>query len=104
MIHIKRFSPGKRRWIKNTTKVDYPLKLDTTTIKPLLSENSKDKFNGYRLTGVCCHKGNTAGGHYVSYTKNFEDLKWYKQDDEKVSPACASGHSITAYILFYHKF
>lgn len=56
----------------------------------------------YDLHGMVNHYGTLGFGHYVSYTKNHIDKKWYRYDDlyrEEVSED--SLHKASAYLLFY---
>ena len=56
----------------------------------------------YNLHGVVNHYGHLGFGHYVSYTKNPFDQKWYRYDDlsrEEVDEKQINKES--AYLLFY---
>ena len=56
----------------------------------------------YNLHGVVNHYGTLGFGHYVSYTRNPFDNKWYNYDDryrEEVSEETINKES--AYLLFY---
>ena len=56
----------------------------------------------YDLHGVVNHYGTLGFGHYVSFTRNPFDQKWYKYDDvnaEEVSEEKIQKES--AYLLFY---
>ena len=56
----------------------------------------------YDLHGMVNHYGTLGFGHYVSYTKNHFDQKWYRYDDlsrEEVSEDQL--HKASAYLLFY---
>ena len=54
------------------------------------------------MHGVVNHYGTLGFGHYVSFTRNPFDRKWYKYDDvnrEEVSEEKI--HKESAYLLFY---
>lgn len=56
----------------------------------------------YDLHGIVNHYGTLGFGHYVCYTKNPFDAKWYRYDDlirEEVSEEHI--HKESAYLLFY---
>ena len=57
----------------------------------------------YDLHGVVNHYGTLGFGHYVSFTRNPFDRKWYKYDDTEVSELDSPSDvkSPKAYILFY---
>lgn len=56
----------------------------------------------YNLHGIVNHYGTLGFGHYVSYTQNPFDGKWYRYDDlirEQVAEEDL--HKESAYLLFY---
>ncbi|EPZ34611.1 cysteine proteinase [Rozella allomycis CSF55] len=64
----------------------------------------------YELTAVLTHIGRSAdSGHYIGWTKDQSSDKWWKFDDDKVSPATSDdilkldggGDWHTAYLLIY---
>ena len=60
----------------------------------------------YELYGVITHLGLSGpGGHFIAFSKNPIDDKWYCYNDEKVEEAeTYSVHNKgIAYILFYRK-
>ena len=56
----------------------------------------------YNLHGIVNHFGTLGFGHYISYTKNPFDNKWYRYDD-LVKGEVEEGeiHKESAYLLFY---
>jgi ubiquitin carboxyl-terminal hydrolase 7 len=42
--------------------------------------------NKYHLHGVLVHSGDVHGGHYFGMIKPEKDSKWYRYDDERVTP------------------
>ena len=71
---------------------------------------SLNESHRYQLYGLCVHMaGQTSySGHYVSYARSL-DGRWYKYDDELVSPVNMDYELSTltvrenAYLLFYRK-
>lgn len=56
----------------------------------------------YQLYAVSNHYGTMEGGHYTAFCKSANYGRWYKFDDQVVSPLDASNVvSSAAYILFY---
>ena len=56
----------------------------------------------YDLHGVVNHYGTLGFGHYVCFTKNPYDKKWYKYDDQTREEIKEEQvHKESAYILFY---
>ena len=56
----------------------------------------------YDLHGIVNHYGTLGFGHYISFTRNPFDNKWYKYDDlnrEEVPEEKI--HKESAYLLFY---
>lgn len=47
--------------------------------------DTDDDFE-YKLAGVLVHAGVAQGGHYYSFIKDRDDSKWYRFDDEDVTP------------------
>ena len=58
----------------------------------------------YELIGVITHLGLSGpGGHFIAFCKNPIDEKWYRYNDEKITPADKADifNEGIAYILFY---
>jgi len=49
-------------------------------------DSLRDEDYGYRLAGVLVHAGVAQGGHYYSFIKDRSEDKWYRFDDEDVTP------------------
>ena len=65
---------------------------------------SKQTHSKYELIGVITHLGLSGpGGHFIAFCRDLIDGKWYKYNDEEVTPANTfSVHNEgIAYILFY---
>ncbi len=57
---------------------------ETNEVDPL-SELPDEDYE-YRLAGVLVHAGVAQGGHYYSFIKDRTSAKWYRFDDEDVTP------------------
>ena len=98
VIHLKRFShPG-----------DYSRKVNTFVDCPLTDLSIDDYCIGYGkdmkrydLYAVANHSGDTGGGHYYAYCKDYDGV-WREYNDTGVTP-CDTDKIITntAYLLFY---
>lgn len=105
IIQLKRFSNNGMRYIKNNRHVNFPIS-NLTFTDNYHEYNIKDYK--YDLYGVVYHMGSLNRGHYISYTMNPLDNKWYKYNDSIVQPIpfesieseIMNGGS---YILFYKK-
>ncbi|EGG09841.1 uncharacterized protein MELLADRAFT_42507 [Melampsora larici-populina 98AG31] len=85
-LHLKRFEYDFQRdlQVKINDRHEFPLQLD---LAPYL-DDSADKTNNwrYRLHGVLVHSGDVHGGHYFVLIKPHPESKWYKFDDDRVTP------------------
>jgi ubiquitin C-terminal hydrolase len=105
ILHLKRFTNEMN---KNYNYVNFPL--ENFDIGPYINSYHKDdniKYM-YDLTCVICHTGNRHGGHYIAYTKNCINKKWYLYDDSHVVhiPDEEINNTINnqnAYVLLYTK-
>ena len=101
-----------QQWRKLQNLVDFPIRnLDMSGFscygsspdgQKFLREELKVDAPLYDLHGMVNHYGTLGFGHYVSYTKNHFDEKWYRYDDlyrEEVSEDQL--HKASAYLLFY---
>lgn len=99
IIHLKRFKNTGKRVSKIDTPVEYPLK--GLQIKNLKKNNT----TSFSLYGIVHHRGVLSGGHYIAYTKNALNGKWYEFNDDDIVH-CPNETDIVdggAYILFYKK-
>ena len=60
----------------------------------------------YKLSSICCHKGDTNFGHYFTLARKNLKGDWFKIDDNNI--ICLENNGAlpitnSAYILFYHK-
>ena len=53
-----------------------------------VDENQRDPnmSHVYKLHGVLVHSGDLHGGHYFALIKPAKDGRWYKFDDDRVTP------------------
>ncbi|KAG7367521.1 ubiquitin carboxyl-terminal hydrolase [Nitzschia inconspicua] len=63
---------------------------DSDTMEPGSGKSAlkqlPDEDYEYELAGVLVHAGVAQGGHYYSFIKDRSDQKWYRFDDEDVTP------------------
>lgn len=105
IIQFKRFHNNGRSTRKNTTSIKYPF--ENLTFEENYHEYRPRNYK-FNLYGVVYHMGSLNGGHYISYTKNPINNKWYKFNDDSVFhiPDDKIEHEIMdagSYILFYKK-
>lgn len=108
IIQLKRFENifgPITRTIKNTTNILFPI--NGLDMKPYCSDYIND-HPIYDLYAIINHSGSLSGGHYVAYTKNAINGKWYLFDDSNVLhiPQNKLEEEIInsgAYVLFYKK-
>jgi ubiquitin carboxyl-terminal hydrolase 7 len=54
------------------------------------SDADRSIHHRYHLHGVLVHMGDLHGGHYIAYIRPDAGGKWFKFDDDKVTPASAN--------------
>ncbi|KAG8862154.1 CSN-associated deubiquitinating enzyme Ubp12 [Tulasnella sp. 330] len=121
VVHLKRFSNSRVLRDKIDVPVDFPVEgLDLegrvgeraaatvllaqdVDVSELGIQNVKEPLV-YDLFAVDEHMGGLGGGHYRSYAKNAEDVKWYHFDDSRVDISDPKD-AVTnlAYLLFYRR-
>lgn len=84
IIQLKRFSNSNSRLSKNINHVDCPLNNLDMTPYMCINKRFQDKKLLYELYGVIHHMGSLNGGHYIAFTKNLINNKWYKYDDNHI--------------------
>ncbi|KAG0139390.1 hypothetical protein CROQUDRAFT_111631 [Cronartium quercuum f. sp. fusiforme G11] len=85
-LHLKRFEYDFQRdlQVKINDRHEFPFALD---LAPYLDDSADKTQNWtYRLHGVLVHSGDVHGGHYFVLIKPHPDSKWYKFDDDRVTP------------------
>lgn len=99
VIVIKRFT---NNGLKCNKRINYSDTID-------LSKYSKsyERTNIiYKLSSICCHKGDTNFGHYFTLARKKLKGDWFKIDDNNIISLENNGAlpiTNAAYILFYHK-
>ncbi|KAI9269716.1 cysteine proteinase [Helicostylum pulchrum] len=84
-LQLKRFEYDMvtDNMVKINDRHEFPEKIN---LRPFLSE-SMETPQVYVLHGVLVHTGNLTGGHYYSFVRPKKDNKWFKFDDDRVTPA-----------------
>ncbi len=106
IIQLKRFNFSNNFGTKNDKLIYFDI--NNLSLKNNSHYHRKNKST-YSLYGVVCHFGSLNGGHYIAYTKNQENNKWYKFDDSSVQEVIPNEEiekilfSKDPYILFYEK-
>ncbi|KAH8359256.1 hypothetical protein KR093_005342 [Drosophila rubida] len=105
VVHLKRFyaDPSNNgAYVKKQNYVQFPL--ENLDMKPYIArvESRASTPKSYRLYAVSNHYGTMEGGHYTAFCKSTYYDRWFKFDDQVVSPLDSSNVvSSAAYILFY---
>lgn len=105
IIQFKRFSNLGRRTSKNDKVIKFPL--ENLTFEDTYHQYRVRDYV-YNLYGIVYHMGGLGGGHYISYTKNPLNNKWYRYNDETVHHIPDDDiekeiQTSGSYILFYKK-
>ncbi|TPX74778.1 hypothetical protein CcCBS67573_g03936 [Chytriomyces confervae] len=87
-LQLKRFEFDMEhgRMVKINDRYEYAEEInldDFLEQKPVTPQN-------YWLYGVLVHSGDLTGGHYTSFLRPQKDGKWFKFDDERVTPCLRS--------------
>ncbi|XP_030572237.1 ubiquitin carboxyl-terminal hydrolase 8 isoform X1 [Drosophila novamexicana] len=105
VVHLKRFYADPSNagaYIKKQNYLQFPL--ENLEMKPYTArvESRAVTPKTYQLYAVSNHYGTMEGGHYTAFCKSAHYGRWYKFDDQVVSPLDTSNVvSSAAYILFY---
>ncbi|CAO3702673.1 unnamed protein product [Rhizopus stolonifer] len=86
-LQLKRFEYDMLRdtMLKINDRHEFPSTIDLTSY---LSENADMSISHiYALHGVLVHTGDSNGGHYFSFVRPTTEEKWFKFDDDRVTPA-----------------
>lgn len=87
---------------KLQTFVEFPIEDLNLKHHRSYTSNEANQQSRYNLYGVINHYGTLEGGHYTAVSKNPQKQKWYKYDDQEVTPITqADVKTQAAYILFY---
>ncbi|KAI9006948.1 ubiquitin carboxyl-terminal hydrolase 5 [Hyaloraphidium curvatum] len=84
-LQLKRFDYDMQRdaMVKINDRFEFPDKID---LKGFMSEDAEPGDYVYHCHGVLVHSGDVHGGHYSAFIKPEKDGRWYKFDDDKVTP------------------
>lgn len=85
-LQLKRFEYDieKDTMVKINDRHEFPMDID---LEPYLAQEAdrSEPYN-YKLHGVLVHSGDLHGGHYFALLKPEKDGKWFKFDDDRVTP------------------
>ncbi|KAJ3173620.1 hypothetical protein HDU88_002708 [Geranomyces variabilis] len=86
-LQLKRFEYDFYRdvMVKINDRHEYPSEIVLDGY--LADEADKSVPQKYHLHGVLVHSGDLHGGHYCAFLRPTADNKWYKFDDDRVTPA-----------------
>ncbi|RGB42735.1 ubiquitin carboxyl-terminal hydrolase 5 [Rhizophagus diaphanus] len=85
-LQLKRFEYDIQRdaMVKINDRHEFPMEID---LEEFLSEDAdRSSPHKYLLHGVLVHSGDLHGGHYFALLKPEKDGKWFKFDDDRVTP------------------
>lgn len=85
-LQLKRFEYDIQRdaMVKLNDRHEFPYEID---LGQYLDENAdRSEPYVYKLHGVLVHAGDLHGGHYFALIKPEKDGKWFKYDDDRVTP------------------
>ncbi|EEB08529.2 ubiquitin carboxyl-terminal hydrolase [Schizosaccharomyces japonicus yFS275] len=87
-IQLKRFEYDFERdmMIKINDRYEFPLEFDASPYMDEAAKTPGQKIQ-YVLHGVLVHSGDLHAGHYYALLKPGKDDKWFKFDDNRVTPA-----------------
>ena len=105
IIQLKRYTNHGHYKTANKSHIDFPI--NDLTLANNYSPYYKPNYR-YDLYAVIQHNGGLNAGHYVAYTKNPLNAKWYEFNDQHVVhvPHENVQHEIVtkdAYVLFYQR-
>ncbi|KAI8821452.1 ubiquitin carboxyl-terminal hydrolase 5 [Fimicolochytrium jonesii] len=86
-LQLKRFEYDFQRdaMVKINDRHEYPTEIELDGyLDPSVPQTVSQK---YHLHGVLVHSGDLHGGHYQAFLRPGLDEKWYKFDDDRVTPA-----------------
>ncbi|KAJ2016844.1 ubiquitin-specific protease ubp15 [Coemansia sp. S3946] len=89
-LQLKRFEYDFRRdaMVKINDRHEFPPTID---LGEFLSDDAdRSQSWNYVLHGVLVHSGDLHGGHYFGLLRPNLEEKWYRFDDDRVVPICAS--------------
>lgn len=85
-LQLRRFEYDveKDALVKINDRHEFPFEID---LGEFLDESAdRSQSHVYKLHGVLVHSGDLHGGHYFALIKPEKDGRWYKFDDDRVTP------------------
>lgn len=85
-LQLKRYEYDIERdtMVKINDRHEFPLEID---LAPFVEKEAQHENWKYHLHGVLVHSGDLHGGHYFALIKPERDSRWFKFDDDRVTPA-----------------
>lgn len=87
MLHLKRFEYDWERDHAYKINDRYEFPVDTNLDAFLAPEAERGDTNDYTLLSILVHSGDVGGGHYYAYIRPCCEDKWFKFDDDRVTPS-----------------
>ncbi|KAK0549532.1 ubiquitin-specific protease ubp15 [Tilletia horrida] len=87
-LQLKRFEYDieKDAMVKINDRHEFPLEIDLADYLDPANPDKDTQSWVYKLHGVLVHSGDLHGGHYFALLKPEKDGKWFKFDDDRVTP------------------
>ncbi|KAE8245144.1 hypothetical protein A4X13_0g6070 [Tilletia indica] len=87
-LQLKRFEYDieKDAMVKINDRHEFPLEIDLADYLDSANPEKTTQSWVYKLHGVLVHSGDLHGGHYFALLKPEKDGKWFKFDDDRVTP------------------
>ncbi|CAO3694083.1 unnamed protein product [Rhizopus stolonifer] len=84
-LQLKRFEYDFMRdtMVKINDRHEFPEEIN---LDKYCSNSSPDEAYDYELHGVLVHSGDLSGGHYFALIRPSKDDKWFRFDDDRVTP------------------
>lgn len=86
-LQLKRFEYDieKDSMVKINDRHEFPMEIDLAAYVDKESPHKNENWK-YQLHGVLVHSGDLHGGHYFALLRPERDGKWFKFDDDRVTP------------------
>jgi len=102
VLNFKRFSQETEQYTRKVEHlVEFPL--EGLDLRKYAQDKKSKQEAIYDLCAVSSHYGGLGSGHYIAFSRNETDGKWYEFDDETVKEV--DDHRLicdqAAYVLFY---
>ena len=85
-LQLRRFEYDIERdaLVKINDRHEFPFEIDLGEF--LAEDADRSASHNYKLHGVLVHSGDLHGGHYFALIKPEKDGRWFKFDDDRVTP------------------